>query len=124
MLALLQDRDGGAVGRNGESRAFITSTAAMWINFDSQDGLSANKVKTFYEDRERWDLGGLRPVGIESFHRPQVVTFSTREGLSVDNVVSVVVSSDDTVWLANGNSLDSIKDGPYIVRSIGHRSAG
>ncbi|MBB5066253.1 two-component regulator propeller domain-containing protein [Granulicella mallensis] len=78
--------------------------------FRSEDGLSVNKVRSFYEDHE----GGIWAVttrGIESFHRPQVVTFSTREGLSVDNVVSVVVSSDDTVWLANGNSLDSIKDG-------------
>ena len=29
----------------------------------------------------------------------------------MDNVVSVVISPDQTVWLANGNSLDSMKDG-------------
>ena len=109
VIALLLDRDGGLwVGTANQGIYHIHGSHVD--RFRPEDGLSANKVKSFYEDRE----GGIWAVttrGIESFHRPQVVTFSTREGLSVDNVVSVVVSSDDTVWLANGNSLDSIKDG-------------
>ena len=109
VLALLRDRDGGLwVGTVNEGIYHIRGSHVD--NFRSKDGLSANKVKSFYEDRE----GGIWAVttrGVESFHRTQVVTFSTREGLSVDNVVSVVISPDQTVWLANGNSLDSMKDG-------------
>jgi signal transduction histidine kinase/ligand-binding sensor domain-containing protein len=109
VLAMLRDRDGGLwVGTANQGIYHIRGSHVD--RFRSQDGLTANQVKSFYEDRE----GGIWAVtarGIESFHRPQIVTFSTREGLSVDNVVSVVVSLDNTVWLANGNSLDSIKDG-------------
>ncbi len=109
VAALLLDRDGGLwVGTVNQGIYHIRGTHVD--RFRMEDGLSANKVESFYEDRE----GGIWAVttrGIDCFHRPQVITFSTREGLSSDNVVSVVVSADDTVWLANGNSLDSIKDG-------------
>ena len=109
VLALLRDRNGGLwVGTANQGIYHIHGSHVD--NYRSEDGLSANKVKSFYEDRE----GGIWAVttrGIESFHRPLVVTFSTREGLSLDNVVSVVVSPEDTVWLANGNSLDSMRDG-------------
>jgi ligand-binding sensor domain-containing protein len=109
VLALLQDRGGGLWVATANQGIYHIHGSHV-DRFGSEDGLTANRVKSFYEDRE----GGIWAVttrGIDSFHRPRVVTFSTREGLSVDNVVSVVVSRDDTVWLANGNSLDSIKDG-------------
>jgi hypothetical protein len=107
--ALLLDRDGGLwVGTIKQGIYHIHGSHVD--RFGAEQGLSANKVKRFYEDRE----GGIWVVttsGIDSFHRLPVITLSSREGLSEDNVVSVAVSRDDALWIANGSSLETIKHG-------------
>ena len=57
----------------------------------SADGLSSNSVNSFYEDREGnlWVAGS---GGIDCFPVTRVVSFSTREGLSANQVGAVLAS--------------------------------
>jgi hypothetical protein len=76
--------------------------------FRSPDGLSSNSVNSFYEDREGnlWVAGS---GGIDCFRDTRVVSFSTREGLSANQVGAVLASRGGTIrvgmtvlWIRSG----------------------
>lgn len=49
--------------------------------------------------------------GIDCFRDLRVATFSTREGLTVDEVDSVLASKDGTVWASGPGALDALHQG-------------
>jgi ligand-binding sensor domain-containing protein len=80
--------------------------------FRSADGLSSNSVNRFSEDREGnlWVAGS---GGIDTFRDTRVVGFSTREGLSANQVGAVLASRGDTIWV--GMTVLWIGPGPERV---------
>jgi ligand-binding sensor domain-containing protein len=52
-----------------------------------------------------------KPKGIDCFRDVRVATFSTREGLSADEVDSVFASQDGTVWIGTSEGLDTLHQG-------------
>lgn len=77
--------------------------------FDGADGLSGDTVTSFYEDREG-NLWVATTAGIDCFRNTRVISFSTREGLSQNQVYSVLAAQDGTIWIGNG-ALDSLRAG-------------
>ena len=109
VVTLLLDRD-GALWVGTLDQGIYHLHGRHVDRFSSADGLSANYIQRFYEDRE----GGVWAVtsrGIDQFHHLPVTTISTHEGLTSEDVDSVFVSRDDTVWVASFGSLDSLKQG-------------
>ena len=65
-------------------------------HFGSVDGLSSDAVQGLYEDHEG-DLWVATSRGIDRFRDTRVVSYSIREGLTSEDVDSVLASRDGTV---------------------------
>lgn len=84
-------------------------------HFGSQQGLSSDSTVVMYPDHEG-NLWVVTAKGVDEFRDLNVATYSTAEGVSSDDVMSVLASSSGTVWVGD-ITLDSIRDGR--VSSIG-----
>ncbi len=71
-------------------------------HFRGSDGLSGDAVSVngLFQDREG-NIWIVTSRGIDNFHDIRVASFSTRQGLSSDQVNSVLASRDGTVWIGN-----------------------
>ena len=80
-------------------------------HFRGSDGLSGDAVSVngLFQDREG-NIWIVTSRGIDNFHDIRVASFSTRQGLSSDQVNSVLASRDGTVWIGN-YSLDVLRLG-------------
>ncbi len=80
-------------------------------HFRSSDGLSGDAVSVngLFQDREG-NIWIVTSSGIDNFHDLRVASFSTRQGLSSDQVNSVLASRDGTVWIGN-YGLDVLRSG-------------
>jgi signal transduction histidine kinase/ligand-binding sensor domain-containing protein len=106
---LLFDRDGGQwVGtmRHGIYRTH----GGVTDSFSAADGLSADAVAAFFQDREG-TVWVATSKGIDRFRKTPVISYSIREGLHGDSVSTVLVSRTGTVWIGNSGALDFIRGG-------------
>src|SRR6267378_4227880 len=89
-------------------------------HFRSSDGLSGDPVSVngLFQDREG-NIWIATSRGIDKFHDIRVASFSTRQGVSSDQVNSVLASRDGTVWIGN-YSLDVLRSGK--ITSIQQRN--
>jgi signal transduction histidine kinase/ligand-binding sensor domain-containing protein len=80
-------------------------------HFRGSDGLSGDAVSVngLFQDREG-NIWIATSRGIDNFRDLRVASFSTRQGLSSDQVNSVLASRDGTVWIGNYN-LDVLRSG-------------
>src|SRR6266481_3326876 len=80
-------------------------------HFRGSDGLSGDAVSVngLFQDREG-NIWVSTSRGIDKFHDLRVTSFSTRQGLSSDQVNSVLASRDGTVWIGSYN-LDVLRSG-------------
>jgi len=71
-------------------------------HFRGSDGLSGDAVSVngLFQDREG-NIWIVTSRGIDNFHDIRVASFSTRQGLSSDQVNSVLASRDGTVWIGS-----------------------
>ena len=116
-------------GLDGSSLA-VTALAvdhgrAMWIGTENgglyhvagtqvdrflrADGLTADSVTGFYEDREG-NMWVVTPEGIDCFRKTPAISFSTREGLTANQAASVAAGRDGSVWIGNQGGLDVLRD--------------
>src|ERR1700747_2073213 len=72
--------------------------------------IHARALSQFYQDREG-NIWVATSQGIDCFRDIPVVSFSMEEGLSGDNVASVLVAHDGTLWVGNVGGLDAIRGG-------------
>lgn len=79
-------------------------------HFGVSDGLSADAVSAFCEDREG-NIWAVTTMGVDKFRPMQVITVSSRQGLSADEVDAVVASRSGAIWISNANALDRIDNG-------------
>jgi signal transduction histidine kinase/ligand-binding sensor domain-containing protein len=103
---LLYDRD-GALWIGTADQGIYRLLNGIVDRFRRTDGLSSNFISRFFQDKEG-TVWVVTPQGVDSFHDLSVATWSSREGLTADNVVSVAASHDGTVWVGNAGGLDSI----------------
>ncbi len=90
-------------------------------HFRSADGLTSDKVREFFQDREG-NLWLTTSKGLDRFRDTRVVTFSVREGLATDLASSVFASGDGTVWIGNRTGLDVLHaDGVTSIPIPGQR---
>ena len=59
--------------------------------------------------------------GIDCFRKTPMVSFSVLEGLSANQVASVLAARDGTIWVGNDGALDAIRG--RHVSSIQHETA-
>ncbi|MBC7842063.1 MAG: hypothetical protein H7099_07115 [Gemmatimonadaceae bacterium] len=120
----------GVRGRFGAGRLFRSRDGSLWISspdyglyhvhggttdrFTAADGLSADRVHDFFEDREGnvWiDTGN----GIDQFRPVAAPRLPKTMGLSSATVWSVLATPDGSVWLATPNGLHRWRDGRVTV---------
>lgn len=110
VTALLLDRDSSLwVGTLNQGIYRIQGNRVD--HFRSSDGLSGDAVSVngLFQDREG-NIWIMTSRGIDKFHDIRVASFSTRQGLSADQVNSVLASRDGTVWIGS-YSLDVLRSG-------------
>jgi signal transduction histidine kinase/streptogramin lyase len=110
VTALLLDRD-GSLWVGTLNRGIYRIQGNKVDHFRSSDGLSGDAVSVngLFQDREG-NIWIATSSGIDNFHDVRVASFSTRQGLSSDQVNSVLASRDGAVWIGNYN-LDVLRSG-------------
>jgi PAS domain S-box-containing protein len=110
VTALLLDRD-NSLWVGTLNRGIYRIQGNRVDHFRDSDGLSGDAVSTngLFQDREG-NIWIVTSRGIDNFHDLRVASFSTRQGLSGDQVNSVLASRDGTVWIGN-YSLDVLRSG-------------
>lgn len=107
--ALLFDRH-GTLWVGTANRGIYRIRASSIDHFGVGDGLSADSINAFCEDKEG-NLWAVTANGIDKFRTTRVVTFSSRHGLSSDGVNAVLASKSGAVWVSNATALDRIDGG-------------
>ena len=106
---VLRDRDGGLwIGTSGQGLLHVHH--GRTDAFSRTDGLSADAVFGFFEDREG-NIWVSTYGGLDRFRELPVVSLSAKQGLSGDSVSSVLAARDGSIWLSGRNGLDRWKNG-------------
>jgi len=110
VTALLLDRD-NSLWVGTLNRGIYRIQGNRVEHFRGSDGLSGDAVSVngLFQDREG-NIWIMTSRGIDNFHDIRVASFSTRQGLSSDQVNSVLASRDGTVWIGS-YSLDVLRVG-------------
>jgi two-component sensor histidine kinase len=114
------------------TQAFTDSAGAVWFgtandglyrvwkgtvdHFSRSDGLSGQDVNRIFEDHEG-NLWVSTDGGIDLFRNTPVTTYSINQGLSTDNILTVLTLRDGTIWTGNYAS-DSANGGIEEPASI------
>src|SRR6266436_745566 len=101
VTALLLDRD-NSLWVGTLNRGIYRIQGNRVDHFRGSDGLSGDAVSVngLFQDREG-NIWIVTSRGIDNFHDIRVASFSTRQGLSSDQVNSVLASRDGTVWIGS-----------------------
>jgi len=110
VTALLLDRD-NSLWVGTLNRGIYRIQGNKVDHFRGSDGLSGDAVSVngLFQDREG-NIWIVTSRGIDNFHDIRVASFSTRQGLSTDQVNSVLASRMATVWIGS-YSLDVLRLG-------------
>ncbi len=124
-----------AVSNSDVTALFVDRDDALWIgtaqhglfrvhgnivdHFGRADGLSADAIGNFYQDREG-TIWVVTSEGLDNFRDLQVASYSMREGLSAAGASSVLAARDGTVWIGNFQALDFLRDGNLSAIRTGH----
>jgi signal transduction histidine kinase/ligand-binding sensor domain-containing protein len=109
VTALLFDRD-DVLWVGTANRGIYRICASSIDHFGVGDGLSADSINAFREDREG-NVWVVTANGVDKFRATRVVTFSSRQGLSSDGVDAVLASKSGAIWVSNTTALDRIDNG-------------
>ena len=123
VLALLNDRDNSLwVGSANHGLYRIHGTDVD--HYGSANGLSSDSVLGFFEDHEA-NLWVATSQGVDMFRALRVTSFSKREGLTVDNVDSVLGSRQGKISVGTATDLEVLGPNgfsPYSSNALqGHQ---
>lgn len=103
----------------------IGKSGRIWVGMiDGGPGLGLQHlahgtwVKDIFEDHEG-DIWVVTSGGIDEFHALPVVTFSSRQGLSVDSAEAVSASPSGAIWVSDATALARFRHGK--VTAYGRR---
>jgi ligand-binding sensor domain-containing protein/signal transduction histidine kinase len=100
---MLRDRDGGLwIGTT--ARGLLHVHNGKLNSFGTSDGLTADYVYTFFEDREG-NVWVSTLNGLDRFRDLAVATFTEKQGLVNDRVGSVLSTKDGSVWFGTYKGL-------------------
>jgi signal transduction histidine kinase/ligand-binding sensor domain-containing protein len=92
-------------------------------HFDSTQGLSADFVTGFLEDREG-NLWVTTSKGVDRFSDTAVTSFSTTEGLCSTEVDSILAARDGSIWVGGDGALSTVRDGRVTCLRTGEGLPG
>jgi signal transduction histidine kinase/ligand-binding sensor domain-containing protein len=107
---LMLDRD-GALWIGTLNRGIYRAHDGEADHFGSADGLSSDSVGAggIFQDREG-NVWIVTAKGIDEFRDFRIVSLSTREGLTSDEVNSVLWARDGTMWVGTEGALESFRN--------------
>lgn len=117
VTALLLDRQ-NSLWVGTETQGIYRIRGRQVDHFRRSDGLSSDTVfqSGLFEDREG-NIWVTTSLGLDCFRDLRVTTFTSREGLTVDEVDAVLASRDGTVWVGGPRALDAISpDNGFSVK--------
>lgn len=79
-------------------------------HLDADDGLTSNCIYSFFEDKEG-NMWVTTSAGVDRFRDFKVWSYTTREGLGVDEVDSVLAGHDGKIWIGTAAGLDVLDHG-------------
>jgi len=123
-LKMRRDRDGGLwVGTGG--RGIVHIHQGRTDAFSQSDGLSADHILGFFEDREG-SMWVSTIDGLDRFRELPVTTYSVNEGLSEAPNGAILGAKDGSVWVTTADGIDRLNHGQITVyRSrVAHPLAG
>ena len=99
---LVDHRDSLWVGTRG--KGLYRLNGRRLDRFDAADGLSGNAINATFEDREG-DLWVITDRGLDEFRDMPVITYTSRQGLPVDQAVAIAATDDGTIWVGTKGTL-------------------
>jgi len=111
---LLYDH-GGGLWIGTASHGLYRVSDGVADHFGVEDGLSDDNVSALYEDREG-NIWVATPNGIDRFHRLNVISFSSKQGLRATGGSAVLATRDGhTLWTSSPQGLAVLRDGKITV---------
>ena len=108
-VRLLRDRSGGLwIGT--ETRGLVHVYEGKTSTFTHKEGLSSDKVKALFQDREGTIWVGTA-AGLDQFHELAVTSLSVDEGISSASIYSVLAARDGSIWIGGMDGLYRWNDG-------------
>lgn len=117
--AIYQDKSG--VLYFGTRNGLVKHDKKSWQTISTKDGLSANNIQAIASDSKSNLWIGTFRGGINMISDKNVVVFNrTNSALASDNVNSLYIDSDDTVFAGTGSGLAIFKGNKWSVLSSDH----
>lgn len=86
------------------------------LNGNSSDPLLSNFIRVIYQDNRNvlW-IGTLN--GLKSYYNGVTKTFTTREGLSDNSVISIIEDKNHNLWVGTEKGIDILENGKWDTLS-------
>jgi len=110
---LLRDRDGGFWIGTQDSGIVHVHRGRVDL-FSESDGLSDNRVESFFEDREG-NVWAATANGVDRFRENTVSTVSVKQGVSTPFVVCILAGQNGSLWLGTADGLNRWNNGRMTV---------
>ena len=115
-LRVLRDRD-GALWIGTSNGGVVHVHRGRTDVFAASDGLSGDRVGSFFEDREG-SVWITTTNGLDRFREFAVATFSTKQGLSDDEISSILTGRDGSMWLGTARGLNRCNGGRVTANGL------
>jgi signal transduction histidine kinase/ligand-binding sensor domain-containing protein len=107
--ALMTDRS-GTLWIGTLSSGLVRVAGARVDHYTAKEGLSGDSVRAFYEDHEG-NVWVASDAGLDCFHDPKVLTWSTNEGLQAGDVNTILAARNGSVLVGVNDTLEVLSDG-------------
>ena len=119
--SLVADKS-GAIWVATQTQGIVRLINGVFTRFTTRNGLSSNftpengRALAVGSDNSLWiaTLGG----GVNHLKDGRITVYSTQQGLSNDNVHSVFLSNDSTVWIGTENGLNILNTNTGVIRRL------
>ena len=117
---------GTKVSQDSQNNIWIVTSGAglvrfrddQFVTYTTADGLSSNRLVSFFEDREGTIWVGTENHGIDRLTRQFMRAYSTKDGLAGDNLYPIYEDHNGDIWLGATDGLTRYSGGvftPYKV---------
>ena len=113
---LLVDKE-GTLWIGVYSQGLYRSRDGKVEHFRSTDGLSADRIRSVFEDREG-NLWVATVDGLDLFRDVRVASFVPNQELDIGEVDGVLATRDGTVWIGSDSALEALRgDDQTVIRN-------